>query len=95
MSHIRHLTGLVCGSGATSNLGRDCDALRRTCGGNPPWIGIRRNNVDRYCRLLETATDERRQTIVKLLAEERQKQTDAGDSLIEKSAEVVPDQKLI
>jgi hypothetical protein len=57
---------------------------------------IRRNNVDRYCRLLETVTDEtKRHTIVRLLAEERQKQTDAGDSLIEKSAEVVPDQKLI
>jgi hypothetical protein len=41
---------------------------------------VRRQNVARYHRLLETVIDEtQRQTICKLLAEERQKQKDAGD----------------
>ena len=43
---------------------------------------IRRQNVERYCRLLERVTEESdRQTITKLLAEERQKQKDANDPL--------------
>ena len=41
---------------------------------------VRSQNVARYCRLLERATDESdRQQIINLLAEERQKQKDAGD----------------
>ena len=41
---------------------------------------IRRQNVERYCRLLERLTEEsHRQTIINLLAEEQQKQKDAGD----------------
>ena len=41
---------------------------------------IRSENVERYCRLLERVTDEsHREQIIKLLAEERQKQKDAGD----------------
>jgi hypothetical protein len=41
---------------------------------------VRSQNVMRYRRLLERVTDESdRQTIIKLLAEERQKQKDAGD----------------
>jgi hypothetical protein len=41
---------------------------------------VRRRNVARYYRLLETVSEEtQRQTICKLLAEERQKQKDAGD----------------
>jgi hypothetical protein len=41
---------------------------------------IRRQNVERYCRLLEYPIDElRRQKILTLLAEERQKQKDAFD----------------
>ena len=41
---------------------------------------IRRANVARYCRLLERVIEESdRQRIVNLLAEERQKQKDAGD----------------
>jgi hypothetical protein len=41
---------------------------------------VRRQNVARYHRLLETVSDEtQRQAICKLLAEERQKQKDAGD----------------
>jgi hypothetical protein len=43
---------------------------------------IRRHNVENYCRLLESVSDEtERQTILKLLAEERQKQKDAGDKI--------------
>ena len=43
---------------------------------------IRSQNVDRYCHLLERVTDEsHREQIIKLLAEERQKQKDAGDSV--------------
>jgi hypothetical protein len=43
---------------------------------------IRSENVERYCRLLERVTDEsHREQIIKLLAEERQKQKDAGDSV--------------
>jgi hypothetical protein len=42
---------------------------------------IRRQNVERYLRLLETVTEKaERQRILNLLAEERQKQQDAGDS---------------
>ncbi len=41
---------------------------------------VRRENVERYRRLLETVTDEdRRKHIVKLLAEAKQAQKDAGD----------------
>ena len=41
---------------------------------------IRSQNVERYRRLLERVTDEiDRQQIINLLAEERQKQKDAGD----------------
>jgi hypothetical protein len=44
---------------------------------------IRRQNVERYCRLLERVTEESdRQTIINLLAAERQKQKDAGDVLV-------------
>jgi hypothetical protein len=43
---------------------------------------IRRQNVERYCRLLERVTEESdRQRITNLLVEERQKQKDAGDPL--------------
>jgi hypothetical protein len=41
---------------------------------------IRRQNVDRYVRLLTIVTDPaERKKILALLAEERQKQNDAGD----------------
>jgi hypothetical protein len=41
---------------------------------------VRFQNVKRYSRLLERVTDESdRQQIINLLAEERQKQKDAGD----------------
>ena len=41
---------------------------------------VRSQNVERYRRLLERVTDESdRQQIINLLAEERQKQKDAGD----------------
>jgi hypothetical protein len=41
---------------------------------------VRSRNVERFERLLKTVTDEaERQQILKLLAEERQKQQDAGD----------------
>ena len=41
---------------------------------------VRRQNVTRFKRLLETALDETdRQRLLKLLAEEQQKQKDAGD----------------
>ena len=44
---------------------------------------IRRQNVERYCRLLERVTEESdRQTIIDLLAAERQKQKDAGEVLV-------------
>jgi hypothetical protein len=44
---------------------------------------VRRQNVERYCRLLDNVTDESdRQKIADLLAEERQKQKDAGDVII-------------
>jgi hypothetical protein len=44
---------------------------------------IRRRNVERYWRLLESVTNELdRQTILQLLVEERQKQKDAGDVFI-------------
>jgi hypothetical protein len=43
---------------------------------------IRRQNVKRYRRLLERVTEESdRQKILNRLAEERQKQKDAGDPL--------------
>jgi hypothetical protein len=43
---------------------------------------IRSQNVNRYRRLLERVTEESdRQLIINLLAEERQKQKDAGDPL--------------
>jgi hypothetical protein len=45
---------------------------------------IRRENVRHYRELLRTVTDEaERQRILKLLAEERQKQKDAGDEVEE------------
>ena len=41
---------------------------------------VRSQNIARYCKLLDRATEEPdRQRIIKLLAEERQKQKDAGD----------------
>ena len=41
---------------------------------------VRSQNVARYRRLLERVTDEsERQQIINMLAEERQKQKDAGD----------------
>jgi hypothetical protein len=41
---------------------------------------VRSQNVERYRRLLERVTDEPdRQQIINLLAEERQKQKNAGD----------------
>jgi hypothetical protein len=41
---------------------------------------VRSQNVKRYSRLLERVIDESdRQQIINLLAEERQKQKDAGD----------------
>jgi hypothetical protein len=41
---------------------------------------IRRQNVEHYQQLLETVKDpSERERILKLLAEERQKQRDAGD----------------
>ena len=41
---------------------------------------VRSQNVKRYSRLPERVTDESdRQQIIKLLAEERQKQKDGGD----------------
>lgn len=44
---------------------------------------IRRQNVERYWRLLNRVTDEsERQRILALLVEERQKQRDAGDKFI-------------
>jgi hypothetical protein len=43
---------------------------------------IRGRNVEHYCHLLESVTEEsKRQTIIMLLAAERQKQHDAGDFL--------------
>ena len=45
---------------------------------------IRRENVRHYRELLETAKDEtERQRILKLLAEEKQKQKAAGDKIEE------------
>jgi hypothetical protein len=44
---------------------------------------IRRQNVERYWRLLDRVTNEAdRQRMLELLVEERQKQRDAGDELI-------------
>jgi hypothetical protein len=44
---------------------------------------IRRRKVERYWRLLDSATNgSDRQAILQLLVEERQKQKDAGDVLI-------------
>ncbi len=41
---------------------------------------VRSQNVERYGRLLDRVTEELdRRQIIKLLAEERQKQKDAGD----------------
>ncbi len=43
---------------------------------------VRRENVRHYRELLKTAKDEtERQRILKLLAEEQQKQTEAGDKI--------------
>ena len=45
---------------------------------------IRRENVKHYRNLLKTAKDEaERQRLLKLLAEEREKQKDAGDKIEE------------
>ena len=45
---------------------------------------IRRENVNHYRELLKAAKDEaERQRILKLLAEEQQKQRDAGDKINE------------
>jgi hypothetical protein len=44
---------------------------------------IRRQNVERYWRLLDGVTNESdRQRMLELLVEERQKQRDAGDEFI-------------
>ena len=44
---------------------------------------IRRRNVERYWRLLDSASNEsERKRLLQLLVEERQKQKDAGDVLI-------------
>lgn len=44
---------------------------------------VRRQNVERYNRLLDRVTDESdRQKIVNLLNEEHKKQKDAGDGLV-------------
>jgi hypothetical protein len=44
---------------------------------------FRRQNVERYWRLLDSVTNESdRQRILQLLVDERQKQRDAGDVLI-------------
>ena len=44
---------------------------------------IRRQNVERYWRLLDCLSNELdRQTVLQLLVEERQKQKDAGDEFI-------------
>ena len=44
---------------------------------------IRRRNVERYWRLLDSVSDNsHRQTILQLLVQERQKQRDAGDVFI-------------
>jgi hypothetical protein len=44
---------------------------------------IRRQNVERYWRLLDRVTNESdRQRMLELLVEERQKQRDAGDEFI-------------
>jgi hypothetical protein len=41
---------------------------------------IRRHNIENYVQLLTTTTDEtERKTILRLLAEEQEKQKDAGD----------------
>jgi len=41
---------------------------------------VRRKNIEHYQHLLERVTDEaERQRLIKLLAEEEQKQKDAGD----------------
>ena len=49
--------------------------------GRATWIS-RTQNVARYRRLLERVTEESaRQTIFNLLAEEQQKQKDAGDPI--------------
>jgi hypothetical protein len=43
---------------------------------------LRSKNIERYRRLLERVTEESdRQQIINLLAEERQKQKEAGDSV--------------
>jgi hypothetical protein len=43
---------------------------------------VRSQNIDRYHHLLERVTDESdRKKITNLIAEERQKQKDAGDSV--------------
>jgi hypothetical protein len=43
---------------------------------------VRSQNVERYFRLLDRVTDEQdRQQIIRLLAEEQQKQKTAGDPL--------------
>jgi hypothetical protein len=47
---------------------------------------VRAQNVERYCSLLDRVTEESgRQRIIKLLAEEQQKQKDAGDPLTKPS----------
>jgi hypothetical protein len=45
---------------------------------------IRQKNVERFCHLLRTITDEhKKRTIERLLAEERQRQRDAGEVALE------------
>jgi hypothetical protein len=58
--------------------------------GQPTWVRrhmerfVRRENVKHYRELLKTAKDEtERQRILRLLAEEQQKQKDAGDKIEE------------
>ena len=44
---------------------------------------IRQQNVERFCHLLRTTADEdRKRTVEQLLAEEQQKQREAGDEAL-------------
>ena len=44
---------------------------------------VRSQNIARYCKLLDRVTEEPdRQRIIELLAEEREKQKDAGDPIL-------------
>jgi hypothetical protein len=52
---------------------------------------VRQENVKHYRRLLETVMDEaERQKVLRLLAEEREKQRAAGDPIIEDAEQSTP-----